>query len=132
MARPKDDGDKLRGNRQERRNLISGLSEYNADDPEDISEVTVPDLTLPLPIPPHVHPNHGFILGILDRIPPNARVWVVLAVLGAAWWLVALLWGNDPAHPTLSLLLDPALETYPGRVLGYAVWLAAGRWLATR
>jgi hypothetical protein len=32
----------------------------------------------------------------------------------------------------LSLLLDPVLETYPARVLGYALWLAAGRWLVTR
>jgi hypothetical protein len=55
-----------------------------------------------------------------------------LAAAGAAWWLVAFRWGNDPAHPTLSLLLDPMLENYPARVLGYTLWLAAGRWLVTR
>lgn len=64
--------------------------------------------------------------------PGAAALWLVLATTGAAWWLVALLWGNDPQHPTLSLLLDPMLETYPARVLGYALWLAAGRWLVTR
>jgi hypothetical protein len=64
--------------------------------------------------------------------PGAATLWLGLAVAGAAWWLVALLWGNDPQHPTLSLLLDPILETYPARVLGYALWLAAGRWLVTR
>ncbi len=61
-----------------------------------------------------------------------AAQWLVLAVVGALWWLVAFLWGNDPEHPTLSLLLDPVLETYPGRLLGYTIWLGAGRWLVTR
>jgi hypothetical protein len=64
--------------------------------------------------------------------PGAAALWLALAAAGAAWWLVAFLWGNDPQHPTLSLLLDPVLETYPARVLGYALWLAAGRWLVTR
>ncbi|MGH3982327.1 MAG: hypothetical protein ACRDST_06485 [Pseudonocardiaceae bacterium] len=73
------------------------------------------------------------------RPPPSGAVspgalalWLALAIAGAAWWLVAFLWGNDPEHPTLSLLLDPVLETYPARVFGYALWLAAGRWLVTR
>ncbi len=61
-----------------------------------------------------------------------AVLWLALVAVGGAWWLLAFLWGNDPEHPTLSLLLDPVLETYPGRVLGYAVWLAAGRWLVSR
>ncbi|MDQ4011025.1 MAG: hypothetical protein M3228_10100 [Actinomycetota bacterium] len=64
--------------------------------------------------------------------PGTAALWLALAAAGAAWWLVAFLWGNDPAHPTLSLLLDPLLETYPARVVGYVLWLAAGRWLVTR
>lgn len=64
--------------------------------------------------------------------PGAAALWLALAAVGGAWWLVAFLWGNDPEHPTLSLLLDPVLETYPGRTLGYALWLAAGRWLVTR
>jgi hypothetical protein len=64
--------------------------------------------------------------------PEAVALWLALVAAGAAWWLVAFLWGNDPQHPTLSLLLDPVLQTYPARVLGYAVWLAAGRWLVTR
>lgn len=64
--------------------------------------------------------------------PGAAALWLALAAAGAAWWLVAFLWGNDPEHPTLSLLLDPVLDTYPARVLGYVLWLAAGRWLVTR
>jgi hypothetical protein len=73
-------------------------------------------------------------------VPPRRAVcswravlpWVVLAVLFGAWELTAALWGNDSAHPTFSLLLDPVLETYPGRLLGWLTWLSAGRWMVTR
>lgn len=58
--------------------------------------------------------------------------WVVLALLFGGWELTATLWGNDSAHPTFSLLLDPALETYPGRLLGWLAWLGVDRWLVTR
>ena len=74
------------------------------------------------------------------RVPPRPAVcsrqcvvpWVVLAVLFAGWELTAAFWGNDSAHPTFSLLLDPVLETYPGRLLGWLAWLGTGRWLVTR
>jgi hypothetical protein len=74
------------------------------------------------------------------RVPPRQRAvcprrcvvpWVVLALLFGGWELTAALWGNDSAHPTFSLLLDPVLETYPGRLLGWLAWLGAGRWLVT-
>ncbi len=58
--------------------------------------------------------------------------WVVLALLLVGWELIAVFWGNDSAHPTLSLLLDPVLDTYPGRLVGYLGWLGVGRWLVTR
>jgi hypothetical protein len=58
--------------------------------------------------------------------------WVVLALLFGGWELIAAFWGNDDAHPTFSLLLDPVLETYSGRLLGWLVWLGVGRWLVTR
>lgn len=61
-----------------------------------------------------------------------ALPWAVLALLVAGWELTALFWGNDSAHPTLSLLLDPVLDTYIGRLVGYLAWLAVGRWLVTR
>jgi len=57
---------------------------------------------------------------------------LVLALLLVAWELIAVFWGNDSAHPTLSLLLDPVLDTYPGRLFGYLAWLGVGRWLGTR
>jgi hypothetical protein len=58
--------------------------------------------------------------------------WAGLVVLFAAWEATAALWSNDAAHPTLSLLLDPVLATYPGRVVGWIAWLGLGRWLVTR
>jgi hypothetical protein len=84
----------------------------------------------------------AIVLVVLDahrRPPPrvalgrrHAAPWTVLTVLFATWEASAALWGNDGAHPTLSLLLDPVLATYPGRVAGWLTWLAVGRWLVTR
>ena len=65
--------------------------------------------------------------------PPRCVIpWIVLALLFGGCELTAALWGNDSAHPTFSLLLDPVLETYPGRLLGWLAWLGVGRWLVTR
>ncbi len=68
-----------------------------------------------------------------DGRPRRAELlWAGMGAAACLWEVVALLWGNDEQHPTLSLLLDPVLDTYPGRVLAYAAWLGAGRWLVTR
>jgi hypothetical protein len=66
--------------------------------------------------------------------PPRSAMmqWLAVASLIAAWEVVAFVWGNDADRPTLSLLLDPVLDTYPGRFLGWVAWLLAGRWLVTR
>lgn len=66
------------------------------------------------------------------RPGPAAALWLGLLAAFGVWELAAGLWGNDAEHPTLSLLCDPALEHYPVRVLGYVLWLLAGRWLVTR
>ena len=58
--------------------------------------------------------------------------WLGLGVVFCVWELVALFTGNDVAHPTFSILADPLLDTYPGRVLGYLVWLTTGAWMVTR
>ena len=52
--------------------------------------------------------------------------WLVLALLLVGWELIAVFWGNDSAQPTLSLLLDPVLDTYPGPLVGYLGWLFIG------
>jgi hypothetical protein len=57
-------------------------------------------------------------------------VGLVAAITG--WEAAAALWGNDAAHPTLSLLLDPVLATYLGRFVGWVAWLGVGRWLVSR
>jgi hypothetical protein len=73
------------------------------------------------------------------RPPPRAVLaarhvapWAGLVAAVAAWEAAAMLWGNDAAHPTLSLVLDPVLATYLGRVGGWIAWLGVGRWLVTR
>lgn len=58
--------------------------------------------------------------------------WFGLGVLFCAWELVAYYSGNDPGHPTFSILTDPIFATYPGRVVGYLLWLTTGFWLASR
>ena len=62
----------------------------------------------------------------------SAVVWIGLAVAGCLWELMSLIWGNDPPHPTLSILADPLFHSYLGRVIGYGAWLGTGAWLVSR
>ncbi|MGQ4619777.1 hypothetical protein [Nocardia sp. R7R-8] len=79
----------------------------------------------------------------IERPPRTARltrglaVWSALLVAASLWEVYALL--RQPAlnrpsyeHPTLSTLLDPALEQWPLRFAGWLVWLAAGWLLVSR
>ncbi|MFB9234034.1 hypothetical protein ACFFWC_00535 [Plantactinospora siamensis] len=75
------------------------------------------------------------------RRTPRTRIWAgrrtVLTWLGLGvafclWELGAFLAGNDDAHPTFSMLADPVLAGYPGRVAGYLLWLGTGAWLVRR
>ncbi|GAA0949645.1 hypothetical protein [Virgisporangium aurantiacum] len=59
----------------------------------------------------------------------TVAVWSGVAAVGVALELALRLGPNNTAWPTLSTLLDPLLETYPGRVAGYLLWLGAGAWL---
>jgi hypothetical protein len=64
----------------------------------------------------------------------DGRVAAVFVAL-ALWELGALLLQpaltvDSPAHPTISVLLDPVLGSAPGRSVGFAVWLALGWFLA--
>lgn len=77
----------------------------------------------------------------LRRRPPGGRrvherprgywVWVMWALALTVWWGSAFLAGSRPAHPTLSLLLDPALELHPVRAVAFLGWLLAG-WMLVR
>jgi hypothetical protein len=61
-----------------------------------------------------------------------AAVFVLLALgeLGALLLQPSLTTGS-PMHPTISVLLDPALGSHPGRSVGFAMWLALG-WVLVR
>lgn len=63
--------------------------------------------------------------------------WAMVLLALAVWEMTALvgqptLEEGSYAHPTISYLLDPILATYPGRLVGLLVWLAAGRALVRR
>jgi len=62
----------------------------------------------------------------------GAAPWIALAAVCGLAELALFVWGNDAAHPTISMLADPALATYPGRLLGYGLWLGIGAWLVSR
>lgn len=71
------------------------------------------------------------------RLRRGVAVWSALLVAVSAWEVYAL--SRQPAlnqpsdeHPTLSTLLDPALEQWPLRLAGWLVWLGAGWWLVSR
>jgi hypothetical protein len=90
------------------------------------------------------------LVGVLSawRTPPTpsveaapihasgAAAWAAVFVVLALWELGALLLQpaltiDSPAHPTISVLLDPVLGSHLGRSVGFAVWLALG-WLLVR
>jgi hypothetical protein len=80
-----------------------------------------------------------FCIGVLRRPrhaePAGARsatVWLGVTGLAVAFELTVFLGPDDAAHPTLSTLADPLFSTYPGRVLGYLLWVGAGLWLVSR
>jgi len=62
----------------------------------------------------------------------SAAVWLGVGVVTAALELSLWLGPNDLAYPTLSTLADPALSSYPGRLVGYLLWLSVGAWLVSR
>ncbi|MGK8524046.1 hypothetical protein ACRS6B_21970 [Nocardia asteroides] len=71
------------------------------------------------------------------RLRRGIGVWSALLVSVAAWEVYAFLRQPDRTrpsdeHPTLSTLLDPALEQGPLRFAGWLVWLGAGWWLVSR
>lgn len=61
----------------------------------------------------------------------SAWWWAIIAVLLCFWEAIAFVLsvtmpGGSAAHPTISVLLDPALETLLGRIVFVGLWLAAG------
>jgi len=63
--------------------------------------------------------------------------WAAVFVALALWELAALLMQptlttDSYAHPTISVLSDPALATHPGRSAIMFVWLCVGAYLVGR
>lgn len=61
----------------------------------------------------------------------SAWWWAAIGVLLCLWEAIAFVLsvttpGGSDAHPTISVLLDPALETLVGRIVFVGFWLAAG------
>jgi hypothetical protein len=83
----------------------------------------VPLFWLGVSRPPRLNPPVG---------TRSAAVWLGIGFAVGAFELGLRLGPNDLAHPTLSTLADPMFSTYPGRVLGYLLWLGAGAWLVSR
>ncbi len=72
-----------------------------------------------------------------DRLRRGVAVWSALLVTASIWEVYAIARQPDwmrpsDVHPTLSTLLDPALEQWPLRFAGWLVWLGVGRWLVSR
>jgi hypothetical protein len=68
--------------------------------------------------------------------PGGAAGWAaVFVALGlwelGAWLLQPTLTTGSPAHPTISILLDPLLGSRPGRSVEFSAWLALG-WFLVR
>lgn len=71
------------------------------------------------------------------RLRRGVAVWSTLLVAAAVWEVYAFVRQPDwtrpsDVHPTLSTLLDPALEQWPLRFAGWLVWLGVGWWLVSR
>jgi hypothetical protein len=58
--------------------------------------------------------------------------WAVVLAVFAVWELYADFRGSTPDHPTLSILMGPALQDPVNRALGYVLWLATGVWVVRR
>jgi hypothetical protein len=67
----------------------------------------------------------------------SAVVWVAIAVAGCLLEVATFLLGLPSSaakvdHPSISILLDPVLDTLPGRIGFVAVWLIVLVWLLRR
>lgn len=76
-------------------------------------------------------PDHGGTTAAQTPLRRAGILWSVVAVTVAVVELVSFLLGVPSAaakfaHPSISLLLDPALDTIEGRIVFSALWLVVG------
>ncbi len=58
--------------------------------------------------------------------------WTIWLAAVTGWELWALSMTPRSKHPTISSLINSAIETHPGRSVAVLAWLAFGWWLARR
>jgi hypothetical protein len=66
---------------------------------------------------------------------PDTRsglIWGGLVAALVGWQLAAWAQGPRSQHPTLSSLVNDALEPRPMRAIAFALWLAGAAWLGRR
>jgi hypothetical protein len=62
----------------------------------------------------------------------GASGWLVILVALAGWQLLAYVQEPRTEHPTLSSLVNTALDTHTGRALAFVAWLVVAYRLARR
>jgi hypothetical protein len=60
------------------------------------------------------------------RLSRAALVWALWFVAAALWEAYAFVKGSTPAHPTISVLLDPPLDVHVVRAAAFMGWLTLG------
>jgi len=77
--------------------------------------------------------------GLRRNAPASVRAsrealvaWTVWLAAATGWELWALSMHPRSTHPTISSLLNNAVETHPGRSAALLAWLVLGWWLARR
>jgi hypothetical protein len=71
------------------------------------------------------HPRHRY----LRR---GAGVWAALFLALVTVQLVAYVQHPRSEHPTLSVIVNAALDPHPVRAVAFVAWLALGAWVAAR
>ncbi len=81
----------------------------------------------------------GLLRGPAQRLPApdelypvGIGVWLALVLAFSAWELIAFFHGSTPAHPTVSVLLDPLLDDHVMRSAAFFGWLSLGAYLLRR
>jgi hypothetical protein len=65
-----------------------------------------------------------------DRLDPvGIWAWMALVLAFSTWELFAFFHGSTPAHPTVSILLDPLFDDHVVRSAAFFGWLSLGAYL---
>lgn len=82
--------------------------------------------------PTGVRPDGAGLSPGARRRPAAVVWWAALVVALAGWELASYVQDPREEHPTISHLLNIALETHPVRAAAFAAWLAGAWWIGRR